>query len=476
MFMLRTQTIICILCLLGAVACVRSAPVNSAPAQMPPRPHKLVDEEAVKAIQRNLEAWVWQNQAAGLFPTMGMGVIIEDKLVYQYYVNSNPDRMYHVASLTKTVVATAIMQLVEQGRLSLDQSVDEILPGVVLSRPEFGGQKATVRNLLSHSAGLPDMRSYEATEWVEQTSVPFRVPMPIYPPGRHFRYSNQSFLLLGEILKKITGQSIEEYVKANVFIPAGMTTSTGPLTGAGGVQTNIRDLGAYANMYLHEGRSEQNKVILRPQTVRSMLEQQTFIPYAMRQKYQGLGWRVERDEFGPTTYFHIGGDNYVAAWIQMFPQYHAAIFYLGDPPEYSNKLHTFLTLLQMRLGDVATVMTGAPKALYDTGATMPAQNIVDSYTGLYRHSFTGKEIRVTINQANGQRTLQADESGYVYPLYPNTTHTFLAPTDYNVDFFVDATSGTVQGVADMRGYYVRVNENTADASAAAAPAESRSAH
>ncbi|MBI3395822.1 MAG: serine hydrolase [Spirochaetia bacterium] len=428
--------------------------------------HPRYDQSVFEQAKKDFEGFVYGAHARGWFPSAAMGVVVGDKLVYELTIRSDRDRQYHVASITKTVTATAVMQLVERGQLNLDQTIGEILPGVDLERPELGWPKATVRNLLNHSSGLPDMRFYSSSEFVDQKTVPFPVPKIIYPPGKHFRYANHGFLLLGEIVKRRTGMTLNEYMQHNVYQPAGMTHTDGPITGAGGVRTTLHDMANFAITYLNYGVAPGEREVLRTDTVRSMLEPQTYLPFSGRVKYQGLGWRAEKNERGVTTYYHVGGDNYVAAWIQMFPQQHAAIMYLADPPEYFPALHGFLTSLQQRLGDLATILTNSPRPVYALDAALPPAELSQMYTGVYRHALSGREIEmswkpdgITMTERDTRRT---------YTLNQDTAHVFLGGPIYDAhDFLVQPMTNEVMGMADVDGYYARVAPlQTSQASAA----------
>ncbi len=436
---------------LSFAGCLASASVGNSPRFAPTPP-------GFEPVRRDFEAWVNAYHAKNYFPTAAMAVVVGDRIVYEYYVRATPDRTYHIASITKTMTATAVMQLVERGQLGLDQTIGEVIPGVELQRPEFGWRKATVRDLLNHSSGLPDMRFYSSGEFVDQKTLPFQLPKPIYPPGTHFRYANHGFLLLGEILKRKTGMNLADAVRHNVFIPAGMKSTTGPITGAGGVATTLHDLANYSILYLNGGMSAQGNQVLRPETVSQMLQPQTYLPFSGRVKYQGLGWRAEKNEKGVTTFFHVGGDNYVAAWIQFFPQQKAAIMYLADPPEYFGDLHNFLTTLQHRLGDLATVLTQSSRAVYELDARLPPHELDRMYVGSYRHALTGKEIELRWKE-DGLEVAEKG-TGRTYALRADTPHVFHGGPIYDAhDFLIRPLSDEVMGMATVDGYFVRVSND-----------------
>jgi uncharacterized protein YbbC (DUF1343 family)/CubicO group peptidase (beta-lactamase class C family) len=131
------------------------------------------------------------------------------------------DTIFDIASLTKVVATTtAIMQLVEQGKVRLNDPVVRYLP-------EFGQngkQEITVRELLTHFSGLP--KDLPLTyEW-QGRETGYRLAFssaPEFPPGSHFKYSDVNFIVLGAIVERESGMSLEDYCQKNIFTPLGMT-------------------------------------------------------------------------------------------------------------------------------------------------------------------------------------------------------------------------------------------------------------
>lgn len=131
------------------------------------------------------------------------------------------DTIFDIASLTKVVATTtAIMQLVEQGKVRLNDPVVRYLP-------EFGQngkQEITVRELLTHFSGLP--KDLPLTyEW-QGRETGYRLAFssaPEFPPGSHFKYSDVNFIVLGAIVERESGMPLEDYCQKNIFTPLGMT-------------------------------------------------------------------------------------------------------------------------------------------------------------------------------------------------------------------------------------------------------------
>jgi len=133
------------------------------------------------------------------------------------------DTIYDVASLTKVVATTpAIMKLYEQGKIKLDDPVTTYLP-------EFQGGKSsiTIRNLLTHYSGLrPDLDLDPPWSGYDTGMRKALIDKPAGPPATNFVYSDINFLLLGEIVRRVSGQPLDQFAREQIFEPLGMREST----------------------------------------------------------------------------------------------------------------------------------------------------------------------------------------------------------------------------------------------------------
>lgn len=155
-----------------------------------------------------------------------------------------PDTLFGVASLSKTFTAVAILKLVEDGKLKLDDHPFKILKRI---KPLRGAKvdprlyQITVRQLLNHSGGWDAMKSGDPVSWT--TKLQFergdRVPVSSeylisatmgirldFDPGTDCKYSNFGYIVLGEVIEQVSGQSYEKFVKERVLAPAGAKSGT----------------------------------------------------------------------------------------------------------------------------------------------------------------------------------------------------------------------------------------------------------
>lgn len=132
--------------------------------------------------------------------------------------------MFQTASVGKQFTAAAILLLAEDGRLALDDPIDEYLD----EAPE-AWRLVSIRNLLNHTSGIPDYnspswnlrRDYTEAELLEEFA---RFPLR-FPPGTEWSYSNTGYAILGILISRITGAHWSEFVRERVFAPAGMRTA-----------------------------------------------------------------------------------------------------------------------------------------------------------------------------------------------------------------------------------------------------------
>jgi len=136
---------------------------------------------------------------------------------------------FELASVTKTMTSTAILLLIERGKLKLDDNVKQFFP-------DFPYDGVTIRLLLTHRSGMMNYvyftdDLYRANHWDERKGITNAEemaliaqykPRPFNKPDKRFLYNNSNFMVLGSIIEKVTGQSYADFLKENVFKPAGM--------------------------------------------------------------------------------------------------------------------------------------------------------------------------------------------------------------------------------------------------------------
>jgi CubicO group peptidase (beta-lactamase class C family) len=187
-------------------------------------------------------------------PSVSACVIINDSIAWSkgyglYDIENNKqattDTLYLMASISKTVTATALMQLYEQGYFELDDDVNNYLP-FSLRNPNHPDIPITFLMLLSHQSSLagdnsdrlcisylpgdPDIPSYPYP-WLEEYLTPsgYAYPSEVWStskPGQQYTYANIGYSIIGYLVELISGQNFNEYCKEHIFIPLDMTNTS----------------------------------------------------------------------------------------------------------------------------------------------------------------------------------------------------------------------------------------------------------
>ena len=300
------------------------------------------------------------------------------------------DAIFLIASITKPMVGAGVLKLAEQGRLTLDERVEEYLPG-------FGRNskhQITLRHLLTHTSGLPDMLPNNRELRVAHAPMSAFIEgisalKPDFPAGRGVQYQSTGFAILAEIIHQVSGKTCPQYLQDEFFTPLGMrdTVLGAPndwfngdqprsdriagiripddqihettwnwdsrywrQLGApwGGLLTTPADLGIYASLWLQGGALGHIRLLSRntiEAATRNQLEQMLEVPADDRRCHPwGLGWRLNwsahsanfGDFLSPAAYGHWGATG-TALWIDPLSNT-ACVFLTTQPQEPQGRL------------------------------------------------------------------------------------------------------------------------------------------
>lgn len=178
-----------------------------------------------------IDRYVAERMAAHLIPGLALVVIREGKIVHRRgFGELAADQPIIIGSLSKAITATAVMTLVEGGRIQLDAPMQRYLPGLRFDDPKM--QSVTVRHLLNQTSGIPGdaarAEGHDATLGAHAAALQ-RVRL-IATPGEQHIYSSPNYQLLGRIVEVVSGQPFGAYLQARILDPLQMTTSS--VTGA----------------------------------------------------------------------------------------------------------------------------------------------------------------------------------------------------------------------------------------------------
>ena len=253
------------------------------------------------------------------------------------------DTVFRIGSITKLITAIAVMQLWEQGEVDLDAPADDYLRAYKLIPAQAGWRPATLRHLLTHTAGIPEVRGVGDLLHASFTpsggrsavlSVPAGEPLPslaeyyreglriVVEPGTAFAYSNHGFATLGQIVEDVSGMPLERYLRERIFGPLGMAGSdlvrservasrlatgyvlgrSGPRpvpdredvgAGHGAMYATPRDMARFAAALLNGGANDHGR-ILEPATLATMFEPH----YQPDPRIPGMGLGFFRGDVG----------------------------------------------------------------------------------------------------------------------------------------------------------------------------------
>jgi beta-glucosidase-like glycosyl hydrolase/CubicO group peptidase (beta-lactamase class C family) len=250
-----------------------------------------------------------------------------------------PDTMYDIASLTKVVVTTTLVEKLCEGDfpspLSLDAPIERYLPEWTSGpRPDWR-QKVTVRNLMTHTSGLPPFKEYWRTSTGKEETLRRIFAEPLeYEPGTKVVYSDLGIILMAEIIQRLTGKPLEQLANEYIFGPLGMKNSMykppkdlwpeiaptefdsqlrhrlvqgevhdenayaiGGVSGHAGVFSTAADLAAFCQMLLNGGVYAHQR-LLRRATIAEFTA-----PQPLAKNTRTLGWVVPTENSSSGHYF-----------------------------------------------------------------------------------------------------------------------------------------------------------------------------
>ena len=209
--------------------------VGFAPAQAPDAPaRRPSDAELVAQLKAYVERMAQRDVFSGAVLLAKKGVPLYQAAFGEankdFDVKNTLDTKFNLGSMNKMFTAVSVMQLVEAGKLSLDDTLGKFLPAGAM-KPDVLS-KVRVKHLLSHTSGLG---SYFTPEWDRQSRALWRSVddwMPLikdetlqFEPGTRWSYSNTGMLVLGKVIEVASGQDYFTYVREHVAKPAGMTST-----------------------------------------------------------------------------------------------------------------------------------------------------------------------------------------------------------------------------------------------------------
>ena len=290
--------------------------------------------------------------------------------------SATPNTTYCIGSLTKSFTATAVMQLNEKGSLSLDDPIGKYLPIELTAM----GEPVLIKHLLSHSSGLSALGYAEATltavtdfsdHWLPISSPEDLMVFmngadewAMAKPGERYAYLNEGYILLGSVIKSVSGLEYADYVQKNILQPLGMMRSTyyeqevekdkdvatpyvsgdddvkvetrypyGQMIADGGLMTNVVDMTKFVQMFLSNG-SPDGVPIINSESIKNMMTPKiktSDIPLGSADdRYYAYGLRIKSGFFGYNLVYHSGSVFGSSAYMGFIPEKNVGVIIMAS--------------------------------------------------------------------------------------------------------------------------------------------------
>lgn len=267
-------------------------------------PSALAQEPAPRDIDAQLRALMAQHDTVGL----AVVVVRDDAVVYRNSLGWKDaeeriplaqDDLFRIASISKSFAATAILQLVEQRRLSLDDDVGELI-GFPVRNPAHPQQAITLRMLLNHTSSIVDGERYNHLDLINpRAGGDWRSHYAARAPGAQYEYSNLGYNMVGTIVERVSGERFDAYIQSHVLAPLGLH---------GGYAPETLDADRFAQIYRWREDDSDGK------TTRLVRSDLAYAPLGKRLDGYAMGY--DTPMFSPTGGLKISASD-LAAYMRM---------------------------------------------------------------------------------------------------------------------------------------------------------------
>ena len=365
-------------------------------------------------------------------------------------VSVTPDSLFQIGSITKVWTATMIMQLVDEGRLSLDSTIGSVLPGIRLGAPDAAAE-TTVRHLLTHTSGLDGdiwTDTGRGDDCVERYVDLLAGAGRTHPVGAAYSYCNSGFVVLGRIIEVLDERSWDGSLRARLVEPLGLTEtvtlpeeailhraavghrdrphegdpvsvwalprSVGPV---GLITASVHDVLSFAQLHLDGGVTSTGTRLLSMESVTAMQQPHVEMPTLdSRGDAVGLAWRLTRWGGRPVI-GHDGGTIGQLAYLRVQPAAAVSVCLLTNAS-------TSDALYQQLFTEVFEEYAGAgPPSLPQPAATAEPSDL-SRHVGRYERTSRRYDVSLAVggtlhvvSTMTGDRALFGDEEPDEFDLH-----------------------------------------------------------
>jgi len=339
-------------------------------------------------------------------------------------VEATPDSVFQIGSITKLWTSTLVMQLVDDGLVDLDAPIRTYLPEFRIADEEAAAV-ITIRMLLSHTAGFEGdifTDTGVGDDCVEKYLAVLHDVPQLFPAGEQFSYNNAGFCVLGRLVEVMRDKTYDACLRDHLFAPLGLThAATGPyeaimfraamghieLDPATGFQPapvwalarsnspagamlamRPRDLVAFAEMHLNDGKATDGTQVLAPGTAGRMHERQVDLPYlGVMGDSWGLGFEIFNAATGPII-GHDGSTIGQNAFLRMVPEAGVAVALLTNGGDAMSLYHEVV-------GRVFAALTDTELPALPTPPAEPQRIDAGRFVGTYSAQVADLEVKQT---------------------------------------------------------------------------------
>ncbi|RYU97105.1 serine hydrolase domain-containing protein [Emticicia agri] len=337
-----------------------------------------------------------KNKAMGTFVIAKNGEVQYSKAIGYSHINGNEKKpsslhtRYRIGSITKMFTAAVLIQLVEEGKLKLTDTIDKFFPQIP------NAQKITILQILRHRSGIPNIkREQNAKENVNTTPMTKEEMLalitkatPDFEPGTKHVYSNSAYLVLGLILEKVTGKPYATLVEERIFSKIGLKDT---YIATGNIDASKNEALTYMNLggeWKPVAETHPSILFSAGAIISTPVDMAKFIQALfdgkivsnesleqMKTIVDGDGLGMEPFTFaGKTFYGHTGGADNYGAWLAYLPEEKLVVAYATNAKVYP----------------VGNIMNGATDIYYNKPFQIPAlesvsvsREILEKYAGVY---------------------------------------------------------------------------------------------
>ena len=341
------------------------------------------------------------------------------------------DTRFRISSITKTYTAVMIFQLIEEGKLRLDDKLDKFFPQIP------NAAKITIAQILSHRSGIPNIApdgSGMRQRTQEERVAEIAKGQPDFEPGSRHLYSNSGFVLLGYIVEKVGGKPYQDALKDRIVAKLGLKNT---YMGAG--NTNVERNESLSYRWLgewKEAREPDFSIVAGAGAIVStpadmikfiqglfdlkLISQKSLDEMKTMRDDEGMG--MEPFTFdGKTLYGHTGGSNTSGAWLAYYPEEKLAMAYTTNAKVYPVK---------DIISGVFDIYWNRPFEIPSFDAFKIDPQMLDQYTGIY--TAAGAPVKWTVTRKDSILFIQGGDKAV--PLEATAENKFTITTGVTVEF------------------------------------------